>query len=216
MNENFLSKMSNGEKALAGGSLVVFISLFLPWFGWDESVSVLGISTSFSFDGFHSWGWLTFLALLAVVGLWVIRTFLSDSVQLGELGVPDPVLYMIGGGIEVLGAVLFWITWSPGSNGFINLGPRFGVFIALVGGVITIVGGYLRQSEPQAVTSATSTTSSGGGGGSFTPASYTPPQQQQPTYTPPPPPPATPPMAPPPPSAPTAPPPGEPPAPPES
>ncbi|HEV7679000.1 MAG TPA: hypothetical protein VGQ42_10575 [Candidatus Dormibacteraeota bacterium] len=140
----FLEKMSNGEKAVLGGSLLVLIGMFLPWYGID----FLGVSESVS--GFHSWGLLTFLALLAVVAFWVIRGPLADQVKLPDMPVTDAQVYMIGGAIEVLGALIFWLAYKADNAslpGF-SAGVKFGVFVALVGGIVTIVGGYLKQSEP--------------------------------------------------------------------
>jgi hypothetical protein len=208
MNQDFLGKMTNGEKAILGGSLLVLIFLFFPWYGWDVVSIGFFAGQSASFNGFYGWGWLTFLALLAVVGFWVVRTFLADDVKLPDLPVSDPAVYMILGAVEVLGTVLYWAGTGPSVNiGFTSQGVRYGLFLTLIGGVVTIIGGYLKQSEPQAAV-----TSAGGGGGgsvsgppqSFTPASYAPPQPPQPQFTTPPPPPTGPPSAPPPPSAPTA------------
>ena len=191
---DFLDKMTNGEKALLGGSLLVLIALFMPWYGWDVVVNLgnIGIreANGVSVDGFHSWGWLTIIGFLVVAGLWVIRTFFDDSVRLGDLGVSDAQVYMVGGGVEILGVVLFWVTAGPGIDlGFASAGVRFGLFFALVGAVVTVIGGYLLQSEPHPVASGGGTA----GGGSFTPATYTPV---------PPPPAAPPPAAPPPPATP--------------
>jgi glucan phosphoethanolaminetransferase (alkaline phosphatase superfamily) len=151
--------MSNGEKAILGGSLVVLIAMFLPWYGWDFNLgnSILGttLNNSESVSGFHSWGWITFLGLLFVVALWVVRGPLSDQVELPELPLKDAQLFMIGGAVEVLGALLFWLAYKADSAnlpGF-SAGVRFGVFVALVGGIITIVGGYLKQSEPATMAS---------------------------------------------------------------
>ena len=195
---DFLDKMTTGEKALLGGSLLVLIALFMPWYGWDVVVNVGGAfpvreANGQSFNGLHSWGWLTVIGFLVVAGLWVIRTYLKDSVQLGDLGVSDAQVYMVGGGVELLGVVLFWVTAGPDIQlGFGSAGVRFGLFFALVGAVTTVIGGYLLQSEPQPVASGGGTA----GGGSFTPATYTPvpppPAAQPPAVPPPPPPPATP------------------------
>jgi hypothetical protein len=151
----FLEKMLDSEKAILGGSIVVLVALFLPWYGWDFNVGagVLGtLSNSGSFTGFHSWGLLTFIALLFVIAVWLVRGPLSDQVKLPEMSITDAQLYMIGGGVEVLGSILYWLT-VKGDNidlpGY-SAGVRFGVFVALVGGIITIVGGYLKQSEPVA------------------------------------------------------------------
>ena len=143
MNQDFLAKMSNGDKAIAAGSVVVLVSLFLPWYGWDA-----GVFGSASVDGFNSWGILTLIALVAVVAFWVIRAYLADSVKLPDMPVTDDQAYMIGGAVEALGAVLFWLVYHNDNLGLANLGVRYGIFIALVGGVVTAYGGYLKQSEP--------------------------------------------------------------------
>jgi hypothetical protein len=193
MNQDFLGSMTNGEKLIAGGSLVLLVGLFLPWYGVDAGLY------SASVNGFHSWGLLTFLALLVVVALWVIRSFLNDSVKLPEMSVSDALIYMIAGGVEVLGCIIFWLSYSTDVSipGF-SAGVRFGLFVSLIGAIATVVGGYLKQSEPATAAPA-------------------PPMGGPPSYSPPPPPPAAPPAAPPPPSAPPAagpPPSGPPPAPP--
>jgi hypothetical protein len=154
----FLEKLSNGEKAILGGSLIVLVSMFLPWYGWDFNFgnSILGsINSSGSVDGFNSWGWLTFIGFLFVVILWLVRGPLSDQVELPDIPLKDAQLFMIGGGVEVLGALLFWLAYkaSNASGPGYSAGVRFGVFIAIVGGAATIAGGYLRQSEPEALAS---------------------------------------------------------------
>ena len=76
-NSNFVDRLSNGDKAILGGSVLLLIAMFLPWYGWDYNF--LGTSSSGSVNGFTSWGWLTFLSLIAVVALWVIRGPMSEQ-----------------------------------------------------------------------------------------------------------------------------------------
>lgn len=160
MNQDFLGKMSDGEKAIAGGSIIVLISLFLPWYGWD-----LGPFGSDSVDGFASWGWLTFLALLAVVLFWAARRLFTEQVKLPDMPVSDAAFYMIGGAVEVLGAVLFWLAYHREAvDGIVSVGVKFGTFVAIVGGAVTLFGGYLEQQR--AATTTTMPTA---------PPGYTPP-----------------------------------------
>jgi len=148
MGQDFLSKTSDAEKAILGGSLIVLVALFLPWYGWDISATFAGVtiaSSSGSVDGFASWGWLTFLALLAVVFLWTARRFLTQQVRMPEMGVSDAALIMILGAVEVAGAVIFWLAYHSGVANLANEGVKFGAFVAIVGGALTIFGGYLMQ-----------------------------------------------------------------------
>jgi hypothetical protein len=154
---SFIDDLSNGDKAFLGGSLVLFIAMFLPWYGAD--VSTVGYSVSESVSGFHSWGWLTFLVLLLVVAFWTVRKYFTKEVTLPELPVTDAIALMIGGGLEVLGVILFWIAGHSDIGSFnfpgISVGVRWGLFVALIGGIATIVAGYLKQSEPTVTAPAT-------------------------------------------------------------
>lgn len=180
MNQDFLASMSNGDKALAGGSIVVLIAMFLPWYGWDSGYF------SASIDGFNSWGWLTFLGLLAVVAYFVIRNFLTESVKLPEMPVTDAQAYMIGGGVEVLGVVLFWLVSHQEGVLLGNLGVRFGLFVALIGGIATVAGGYLKQSEPAVARTAGPSTGTGAGASypSAPPPPAAPPSEPPPSQPP--------------------------------
>lgn len=215
---NFIDELSNGDKAILGGSLVILISMFLPWY----SASYAGFSDSV--DGFHRWGLLTLLGWLFVLAYWLLRGPLSGQFSLPKWGIGDGMVFMIAGGVEVLGAILYWIDGSSSVgnlNAFgVSTGPSFGLFIALVGGLATVAGGYLKQSEPEKPVTAGGPSSPPGGYGappppppaapsapSAPPQSTTPPPPAPPSYgapSPAPPPPTAPPPA--------APPSGEPPA----
>jgi hypothetical protein len=166
----FVDELSNGDKVILGGSLVLLIAMFLPWKGVD-----LGIYGSATESGFHAWGLLTFIALLCVIALWLLRGPLRSQFKLPEWGVSDAMLYMILGAVEVVFILLFWVAFDTESV----VGVRFGLFIALIGGLATIAGGYLKQSEPASVAPA------GGGGGIGSPGGYgTPPPAAPPSAPP--------------------------------
>jgi hypothetical protein len=197
---SFIDDLSNGDKAFLGGSLILFIAMFLPWYGAD--VSTPGYSVSDSVNGFHSWGWLTFLILLAAVAFWTIRRFFTKEVPLPDLPVTDAVALMIGGGLEVLGVILFWIAGHSDVGSFsfpgISVGVRWGLFVALIGGIVVVVAGYIKQSEPAAVAPATPHTPPPSYGA---PTSYGAPAPDAPGT---PPPPVVPPSTPPPTTPPTS------------
>lgn len=128
-------RWSGGDRILVAGSAIVLLSLLLPW--WDN-----GFDTTA--NGFHDWGWLTFLSLLLVAALFSVRNLVPES-QRPELSVSDPVASMIGGAAELVGAVVFWLT----NNSRLLGGVKFGVFVAVVGGAVTVAGGYVKHLETQ-------------------------------------------------------------------
>jgi hypothetical protein len=158
---------SLGERALIGGSAAVLVALlFLPWMTAD----CLGTCNGFDFggdvDGGHGWGLLTLAGLLVVVGLWALRCY-PDRVRMPRLPsrllplmrhpgavrlrrhLRDPLVYMIAGGTEVAGVVLFWFEYHGNLATFLSVSvrPSIGWFLALLGAAATIAGGYLLERE---------------------------------------------------------------------
>ncbi len=147
-------KFSREEMLIGGASLVLLISMFLNWISVSCSGAFCGGEGGAS--GFRGWGWVTFLALLGVAGLLVVRRLLADKVTLPELPAKDPVLYMAGGALEIAGCLLFWLEYhdaftSVGAGGFsVSSGLGFGWFIAVLAGIATVAGGYLMSRAPEA------------------------------------------------------------------
>jgi hypothetical protein len=155
--KKLLSRLSQGEQVIAVASLVLLIALFFDWLSFSCSGPYCGAAGAGA-TGFHGWGWLTFLALVAVAALLVIRRFLAEAVKLPELPAPDPVLYIGGGALEVVGCLLFWLeyhdSFGSAGSGVVNysFGLGFGWWVALAAGVATAVGGLLMQRAPEAPT----------------------------------------------------------------
>lgn len=168
MNQDFQTRiraLSTGERVIGVASLVVLIGMFLPWVSLSGSCSgafCAGLASSSAVgNGFNNWGLLTFLALLAVIAYFVVRTFLRESVQLPTMPLTEGQLYMVGGGLEVVGVVLFWLTHlsSFGSATFgpytLSTGLAIGWFFCLVGGAATIYGGFAHGSARPVETATT-------------------------------------------------------------
>ncbi|HEV7677880.1 MAG TPA: hypothetical protein VGQ42_04880 [Candidatus Dormibacteraeota bacterium] len=132
MRQDNLRRLTLGDRIVVGGTLVTLVAMLLPW--WDSGLGVTA-------NGFHDWGWLTLLALAGVAMLLVVRITAADGGP--RLSVDDDVAYLIGGAAEVLGSVIFWV----GNNGRLVGGVRFGVFVALVGGMVTVIGGWVKRME---------------------------------------------------------------------
>src|SRR5579872_237484 len=95
-------KFSNGDLAIAGGLVVAFIAVFLPWYSATENESALcgGLpgcsneSFSTSVSAFGLWaGWLFFLAVIVGIALFVLRTFVP-GVNVA-LPVVDNLIYTV-------------------------------------------------------------------------------------------------------------------------
>ncbi|TMD02524.1 MAG: hypothetical protein E6J03_09205 [Chloroflexi bacterium] len=141
-------RFSIEELVIAAGSLVLLVALFLDWTSASCSGAFCNGSLSGA-SGFHGWGWLSFLALVAVAGLLVSRRLLSGMVELPELPASDSVVYMAGGALEIAGVLLFWVEYHDGFSSTavggqtFSYGLGFAWFLALLAGIATLVGGYL-------------------------------------------------------------------------
>jgi hypothetical protein len=179
-----VDRFTRSEQIIAVASIVLLIDMFIG--AWLHlSVDCSGIPAQFCVgggffaSGFNGWGWLTFLALLAVIVFFVVRKFLANSVALPELPLSDAQVYMVLGVVEVIGILLFWVEYHGNGVGF-----GWAWIVALIAAAATIVGGYLKQGEPQTAAgnvsgSATPSSSYGppssGSSGSYGPPPSTPP-----------------------------------------
>jgi hypothetical protein len=134
VSRQFLRTLPAADKVLLGGSAIVLVSLFLPW--WDDGLGVTA-------DGFHDWGWLTVFSLLLVVALYTVRRVDSVRARLPEMSVDDAKVYMLGGGVELLGAVAFWL----GNTAHLTGKVRYGVLVCVVGSALTAAGGYAKLGD---------------------------------------------------------------------
>jgi hypothetical protein len=121
----FVARTSVRTWVLAGATLLTFIAMFLPWY----SASALGIT--FTEDGFHRWGWLTFVGFLAAAAVTAFA-FLGDRGPLAAHQLPKAIVAV--GVVEAAGAVAAWIDVVVNSGG---AGPSVGLFLALIAGLAT-------------------------------------------------------------------------------
>lgn len=143
-----LKKLSRLDWGILGAAVVGFVALFLPWYGVSSglfSASVSGWSTSY--------GWLGGLLIIASGAYLALHRAEFDLSKV-PVGLAVVVL-----GTSVLGTfivIIQWLTLPKGSgaiNGVTvyNYGPRVGIIIALVVGVIQVVCAFLlfrASSEP--------------------------------------------------------------------
>jgi hypothetical protein len=124
---------------IAGGALVAFISLFLPWYGL--SVGPVTASVDGWSAGFAAWaGGL----LLTAAGVLVVLRRSGVNLTGGRVG---PSLLVAS--VAALGLLLVVIRWVSfptyhGAGGFsYDVGARYGVYVAVIGGIAAVTGAVL-------------------------------------------------------------------------
>lgn len=116
-----------GERVVAGATLFVFIALLVPWWSYGP----------YSIDGFHDWGWFSFVGFLAALALLCARLVTTEGRPFLRLPLPLHQAYAICAALELIGAVLY-LAFTVRHLGFSNVSA--GGFMALLGGGATLAG----------------------------------------------------------------------------
>ena len=131
-----LSKLTLGEKIVAGAGIVLLIDLlFLPWHNID--VGILSVSRTGVQSPNSIWGVLALLLALAMVAVVAISRF--TTAQLPDLPVPWPQA-MFFAGIAVAALLLLKLLLETSFLGF-------GAFLGLVLGGAMAYGGFVMRNE---------------------------------------------------------------------
>jgi hypothetical protein len=118
-------KVAKDHKIAAVATIVLFISLFLPWFG------VTYLTYSGSVDGlWHGYMYLTLLLCIAVVGLIALAAGTEEMPF--KLPIPVSQAVFIGTGISFVLTVLSFLT-KPGGTSW-----RIGSYIGLLAAIIAV------------------------------------------------------------------------------
>ena len=135
-----LSKLSTGDKVIAGSGIALFIISFFPWFGLD-----LGITD------YSESGWSSVFSLLAIlIGLAMVAVILLPmfGVDLPDLNVPWWQILFIAG---IVSAALILLQLLIGSStAGVDLDRKIGVFLGLIAGIGLAAGGFLKKQEVEA------------------------------------------------------------------
>jgi hypothetical protein len=129
-------RWTRNDRLVGGASLVVLISLFLPWFSVSLSGPLGGGSASASGTTAHGWLWFVFVIDLAILAYLVLS---AGYEQLPfRLPWPPERLLLAASGLNLL-LVLLAFVMKP-SSGFTTLkvGWDFGAFIALLAAIAAV------------------------------------------------------------------------------
>jgi hypothetical protein len=128
-------RLSRLDWTVVGAAGVSLISLFLPWYGASSgafSASVNGWSTSY--------GWFGALLIIAAGAFLAMQ---RSEVNLSRVRVTPAVVVLGAAGLGTLIVVFRWITLPSGHAGIggvtlYSYGPRVGIFLAIVAGVVQV------------------------------------------------------------------------------
>lgn len=133
-----LDRLSTGEKIAGGAAIVLFISMFFAWFGFDNPGEALGIGGSITFSAWESFDFIDlilFVTVLVTVGSLVAKA--SDAL----VDFPfNPVVTVLGGLCLLL--ILYRIIDPP-----YGTDREWGVFLGLILAALVTYGGYRAMEE---------------------------------------------------------------------
>jgi len=118
-------RWSQAERITAVATLVLFICLFLPWFGVNfgfGSVTVNGL--------WHGWMYLVLILSLAIMVYLLARAGFSEMPF--KLPMAGEQLLLIGTGVNAVLTVLAFL-FKPGGSA---VGWRFGAFVGLIAALV--------------------------------------------------------------------------------
>ncbi len=126
------TRWSRADQIAGGGTLVLFISLFLPWFG--VSLGAFGSATA---DALTAHGYLYIVLILCLA----IFAYLAMVAGFERLPVQLPLdreqLLLAATGINCV-LVLIAFVFKPGGYGSVGVGWRFGAFVGLIAAIAAV------------------------------------------------------------------------------
>jgi hypothetical protein len=126
-----LNSIGRTDRLVGGGTLVLFIALFLPWF--SVSFGPLG---SASASGLTAHGYLYIVLILAIA---VIALLVAEALGVWKLPATSPLsreqVLLIATGINFV-LVLIAFLLKPGGDTHSGVGWSFGAFVGLIAAVV--------------------------------------------------------------------------------
>ncbi len=134
------ARWSRNDRIVGVATLVLFISLFLDWFGWTFA------GFGYSWDGLTAHGYLYIVLILCLALLIYLVIRASYEEMPFKLPFAHDSLLFVGTAINFV-LVLIAFLDKPGYSG---LGWRYGAFIALVAAIVAVapfVAPFVKQLQ---------------------------------------------------------------------
>jgi hypothetical protein len=126
-----MKRLTQAELMTCTGTLMVLISLFLPWFTYD-----FGLGTLSTNGLWHSWMYFVLILGPAIVAFVVVRSGYRESPH----GLPmiDARLLLASTGINVVLCTLAFLL-RPVGIGFTDIGWGFGAYLGLAASLVAAI-----------------------------------------------------------------------------
>ena len=139
------SRLSPGEFLGMGAGLLLFLSLWLPWFTTSEDNRFSQLAGASGGDGVNAWqvfGTLDILLVLAATAPFILSWIIARGHKLTWK--PGEVTMIVGITAFVLILCNGIILGRPGDS--VDIGLGIGYFVGLIASAAMLVAGYLRQA----------------------------------------------------------------------
>ena len=129
------ARWTRADRITGGATLVLIVSLFLPWF--TASAGFGNFTASASTDGLTAHGYLYLVLILALATLayLVARAGLRD---MPTAPVSHERLLGVAAAVDLL-LVLIAVLIKPGGDSLVKVSWSFGAFVALVAAVVALI-----------------------------------------------------------------------------
>ncbi len=136
-------RLSRDDKVAGGATVLLLISLFLPWYTVSAPTeAIIGVTVrdggSFSMDAFggHGWAWIIFILGLAVLAYLVIQAGLETTPVRLPVS-PAPALLGLTGLNLLLVFLAFLVTPGTGDSVIkVSIGWGIGAFLGLICAIV--------------------------------------------------------------------------------
>jgi hypothetical protein len=125
-----------GEITVGVASLVVLISLFLPWF--NASVTGLGSGSESGMDA-HGWLWIVFIVVLAILAFLVVKAGFGDLPF--TLPLQEELILLGATGLDLLLVLIGFLLkpTAPAEFGVhVSIGWDIGSFLGLIAAIVAV------------------------------------------------------------------------------
>ena len=125
------ARWSRNDQITGVATVVLFIALFLPWFG----VRVGPVDVTASGLSAHGYLYIVLILCLALTGYLFIRAGMAEISS--KVPVGHELLVMVVTAVNVV-LVLIAFLFKPSGAGIVHFGWRFGSFVALVAALVAV------------------------------------------------------------------------------
>ncbi len=130
------TRWTPADRVTGAGALVLFISLFLPWFSVSAGFGNFTASSSADALTAHGYLYLVLLLTLAMLGYLIARAGLRD---LPALPVTGDQLLAAAAAVNLLLVLLAFAVKPGGGSSLVKVGWGFGAFIGLAAAIVSFV-----------------------------------------------------------------------------